>query len=93
MFIVVANKNMRYLLKLQKQQPMTSFSSLDKTHHTQGDQTPDNWISLKIPQHDRLTDWGLMTVLAQICLEKYVAIKKSEINEKVGNVTYWEYIQ
>jgi len=26
-------------------------------------------------------------------LDKYVAVKKSEINEKVDNVTCWEYIQ
>jgi len=25
--------------------------------------------------------------------EKYVAVKRSEINEKVDNVTCWEYIQ
>jgi len=28
-----------------------------------------------------------------LAFEKYVAVKKSEINEKVDNVTCWEYIQ
>jgi len=42
-----------------------------------------------------LIDWGLMALSAQIGLafEKYVAVKKSEINQKVDNVTCWEYIQ
>jgi len=42
--------------------------------------------------------WGLTALSAQIgyviyrAFEKYVAVK-NEINEKVDNVTCWEYIQ
>jgi len=42
----------------------------------------------------RLTDWGLMALTAQIgYIMPFVTIKNSEINEKVDNVTCWEYIQ
>jgi len=42
-----------------------------------------------------LTDWGLTALSGQIgyIFAKYVAVKKSEINEKIDNVTCLEYIQ
>jgi len=47
-------------------------------------------------KYSRLIDWGLTTLSAQIGYTmplKSVLQLKSEINEKVDNISCWEYIQ